>query len=273
MSTDLAGKAVLITGGTKGIGLACGLAYARRGALCTLTNRWGSADEGELKSQFRAVGGPEPHIVEADAGNAEDTKALVQELRDRHDAVEVFISNVSLAQIVRGMSDYSKRNLLRSIEYTVWPTFEYLERIRETFGRYPRYVIGLSSIGPDSFVANYDFVAGSKALLETLMRYLNYRVRGQDCRVNVVRAALVRTDSLRATVGEDCIPFIERFDPQMFVTPEAVADTVFALTSGLMDGISGQVLTVDNGVAFYDNVMRLFGERDRHQIPPKEKQP
>jgi len=271
MSIDFAGKAVLVTGGTKGIGLSCGLAYAQRGALCTLTNRWGSADEEAIRGQFRAVGGPEPHIVEADAGSAEDTAALVAALKERHDSIEVFVSNVSFAQIVKGMSDYSKRALMRSIEYTVWPMFEHLARFREAFGRYPRYVIGLSSIGPDSFVANYDFVAGSKALLETLIRYLNYRLRGEGVHVNVVRAALVRTDSLRATMGDDCIPFIERFDPRMFVSPEAVAETVFALTSGLMDGVSGQVVTVDNGVAFHDNVMRLFGERARLEITPKEK--
>ncbi len=271
MSTDFAGKAVLVTGGTKGIGLQCGLAYAQRGAICTLTNRWGSADEDAIRAQFRAVGGPEPHIVEADAGSAEDTAALVEALRQRHDAIEVFVSGVSFAQIVKGMADYSKRALVRSIEYSVWPLFEYLAQLREAFGRHPRYVIGLSSIGPDSFVANYDFVAGSKALLETLIRYLNYRLRGEDVRVNVVRAALVRTDSLRATMGDECIPFIERFDPHMFVSPEAVAETVIALTSGLMDGVSGQVVTVDNGVAFHDNVMRLFGERDRIEITPKEK--
>lgn len=32
--------------------------------------------------------------------------------------------------------------------------------------------------------------------------------------------------------------------------------------SGLMDSVSGQVLTVDRGTSFFDNVMRLFEERD-----------
>ena len=45
MFNDFRGKAVLITGGTAGIGLATGLAFGRRGADCTLTYRWGSADE------------------------------------------------------------------------------------------------------------------------------------------------------------------------------------------------------------------------------------
>jgi len=272
MLNDFSGKAVLITGGTKGIGLGCALAFARHGAQCTLTNRWGSADEDELRQKFAEVGGPAPQIVEADAGEPEDTKELIAKLRQGHDRIEVFVSNVSFAQIVKSTKDYSKRALIRSIEYSVWPTFAYLDEIKKQFGNYPRYVIGMSSIGPDAFVANYDFVAGSKALLETLTRYWNYRMRDEDCRINVVRASFVRTDSLRATMGDECVPFIERFDERMFVTPKQVGDAALALCSGLMDGVSGQVVTIDHGVAFYDNVMRLFGERDRLEIFPKEKQ-
>lgn len=271
MLNDLTGKAVLITGGTKGLGLGTALAFAARGARCTLTNRWGSADEEELRARFAAVGGAAPAIVEADAASAEDTESLIAELRKQHDGVEVFVSNVSFAQIVKSTDDYKSRYLMRSIEYSVWPTFAYLEEIKKQFGRYPRYVIGMSSIGPDAYVSNYDFVAGSKALLETLMRYWNYRMRGEDCRVNVVRAALVRTDSLEATMGAECVPFIERIDPRMFVTPEQVGSVILALCSGLMDGVSGQVVTVDRGVAFSDNAMRLFGERDTVKLFPKEK--
>ena len=67
----LAGKAVVITGGTKGIGLACGLAFGQVGARTYLTHRWGSADEDELRRRFAEVGAPEPVIVEADVSNAD----------------------------------------------------------------------------------------------------------------------------------------------------------------------------------------------------------
>ena len=67
--TDFADKVVLITGGTKGIGRACGLAFAKLGAQVWLTHRWGSADEAELKAAFEAVGGKPPQIVEADASH------------------------------------------------------------------------------------------------------------------------------------------------------------------------------------------------------------
>jgi|NGEPerStandDraft_6_1074524.scaffolds.fasta_scaffold00542_8 enoyl-[acyl-carrier-protein] reductase (NADH) len=262
MLNDLKGKAVLITGGTKGIGLATGLAFGQRGAHVTLTHKWGSADETEIRAQFAEVHAPEPRIVEADAGSSEDTKALLSELKKSHSQVEVFISNVAFAQIVKSMGDYQKRSLLRSIEYSVWPMIEYLQEIKELFGSYPRYLIGLSSQGPDKYTANYDFVASSKAVLETLCRYLAFRLAGQSININVVRAAFVRTESLTATMGEECAPFIERFDPSLFVTVEEVANTILALCSGLMDAVTGQVICVDHGAPFYDNVMRLYGERE-----------
>lgn len=264
---DLRGKAVLITGGTRGIGLAAGLAYGRQGAHVTLTHKWGSADEETIYRAFADAGAPRPDIAEADAGSSEDTRSLLESLRKRHAAVEVFISNVAFAQVVKDLQDYQKRALARSIDYSVWPMVEYTLQIKAIFGSYPRYVLGLSSIGPDKFTANYDFVASSKAVLETLCRYLAFRLGPEGTRVNVVRAALVRTESLEATMGPECVPFIERYDPSMFVTVEEVAGALLGLTSGLMDAVTGQVISVDHGAPFYDNVMRLYGERDRITPP------
>lgn len=270
MLNDLKGKAVLITGGTKGIGLATGLAFGRQGAHVTLTHKWGSADEDEIREQFARVGAPEPTIAEADAASNEDTKALLTELKKRHQSIEVFIPNVAFAQVVKSMDDYQKRYLLRSIEYSVWPMIDYLKEIKAIFGQYPRYLIGLSSQGPDKYTANYDFVASSKAVEETLCKYLSFRLANENINLNVVRAAFVRTESLRSTMGEDCIPFVESFDPSLFVTVEEVANTILALCSGLMDAVTGQVIAVDHGAPFYDNVMRLYGERETIQ-PLKEK--
>ena len=263
---DFHGKVVLITGGTRGIGLATGLAYGRLGAHVTLTHKWGSADDDAIYQAFADVGAPRPNIAEADAGSAEDTKALLEELHEAHQKVDVFISNVAFAQIVKTMGDYQKRALLRSIDYSVWPMVDYAVQIKSIFGSYPKYVIGMSSIGPDKYTANYDFVASSKAVMETLCRYLAFRLGPEGVRVNVVRAALVRTESLKATMGPDCIPFIERFDPSMFVEVEDVANAILALTSGLMDAVQGQVVSVDHGAPFYDNTMRLYAEREQLKL-------
>jgi NAD(P)-dependent dehydrogenase (short-subunit alcohol dehydrogenase family) len=263
MLSHLAGKAVLVTGGTMGIGLLTGLAFGRQGAHCTLTHKWGTADEDEIRRRFAEAGAPPPAIVQADVSREEDTDTLLEAMRRRHDRVEAFVSNVSVALVVSGLEDYQKRSLFKSIEYSAWPLFAYPQRIKEVFGRYPRYVVGLSSGGVDAFYKNYDFVAASKAVMETLGRYMSYRLFDEDVRVNVVRSRLVRTESLRATFGVEFEPFAERFNMErQFIPAEEVANVVLALCSGLLDGVSGQVIMVDRGTTFFDNLMRLYNERE-----------
>ena len=267
MLNDYRGKAVLITGGTMGIGLATGHSFGRQGADVYLTHRWGTADESEVRAKFQEAGCSEPHILEADVGHDDDTDALLGEIKKKHERLEAFISNVSVAHVTRGLEDYDKKSLFRSIDYSTWPMVAYTKKAKEVFGKYPRYVIGLSSGGPDAFYKNYDFVAASKAVMETLCRYMNYRLFDEDIRINVVRSRLVRTESLRATFGRDFEEFAERFNmKRQFISCEEVADAILALCSGLMDGVSGQVLMVDRGTSFFDTLMRIYEERDSIDI-------
>ncbi len=107
--------------------------------------------------------------------------------------------------------------------------------------------------------------------METLCRYLSYRLFDADCRVNVVRSRLVRTESLRATFGRDFEAFAERFNmKRQFISCEEVAGAILALCSGLLDGVSGQVLMVDRGTSFFDNLMRMYEERDALDLSPRE---
>lgn len=246
-----------------GIGLATALAFARHGARTVLTYKWGTVDEDTVRERFRGEGLPEPLIVRADAGSDEDTAALIAEMRQRFDAVDTFVSNVSAALVVGELEAYSKKSLFRSIEYSAWPMVDYTMRIKAAFGAYPRYVIGISSTGVDSYSRGYDFMAAAKAVMETLMRYMNYRLSGEGVRINVVRSRNVRTVALTDTFGADFEAFAGRFTrDQHYLSPDEVGEFILALASGLCDGVSGQVLTVDRGTTFFDNMMRLYEERD-----------
>lgn len=267
MIRDLSPETVLVTGGTMGIGLATALAFASRGARCVLTYKWGTADEDAVREQFVRRGAREPDIVRADVGNADDTAELMRHLRSTGGPVGVFVSNVSAALVTAELDDYTPKALFRSIEYSAWPLYEYTARLRETFGTYPRYVIGVSSTGVDSYSRGYDFMAASKAVMETLCRYLSYRLEAAGVRVNVVRTCNVKTLALEDTFGRDFAKFAGRFTrPEHSVDPSEVGDAILALASGLLDGISGQVITVDRGIKFFDNVMHLYEERERLEL-------
>ena len=261
---DLAGKVALVTGGTMGIGLATGLAYGRAGARAVLTYRWGTADEAAVRRRFTQAGAPDPLIVEADVTRAEDTCALLERIAAEHDGVDVLISNVAFALRVDSIDGYERRGLERSLDYSAWPMVAYTRAIHQRFGRYPRYVIGMSSDGPDGFFQNYDFVALSKAVLETMCRYLNFRLFDEQVRVNILRSRLVRTASFDATFGAEFHNLLEALGgfEDCYTTPEDIGNAALALGSGLLDAVGGQVIMVDKGFSFFDNLMGI-GERAR----------
>lgn len=263
MIGDLAGKTALITGGTMGIGLATALALAQRGADCAITYKWGTADLDEVQSAFAKTGGRQPLIVQADVSNAGDLTQLMDQLRERWNRVEILVSNVSVALLIRSFDDYSLRALNKSLEYTAWPIVEYTRRIRQEFGKYPRYVIGMSSPGPDSYSRGYDFVATSKAVLETMCRYMSHHLFDEDIRINIIRSQAVRTQTLRETF-DGFEEFAKGFmKEEHFISPAEIGNVVVALCSGYLDGMRGQVLNVDRGIGQFDNLVGLYSERER----------
>ncbi|MCB9639189.1 MAG: SDR family oxidoreductase [Myxococcales bacterium] len=263
MQNDFRGKAVLITGGTKGIGLAIGLAFGRLGAQTYLTHRWGSADESEILARFEALGAPAPQIIEADVVNDDDLKSLIKIIQEKHERIEVFISNVCVVQPANGIESYKKRSLLKSLEYSAWPFVNYTMQIKKAFGHYPRYVVGISSDGPDHYFSHYDYVAASKAVMETFCRYMASRLHKQDVRFNVVRTRSVPTDAIREIFGNDYVDFVSKYGgEEYFMQPEEVADAVLAVCSGMLDALNGQIIQVDKGSSFADTMLRLMEKRE-----------
>ena len=258
---NYAGLAVVVTGGTKGIGLATALAFAARGADVTVTHKWGSADLTEVLDAFAKIGASAPHVMDADVARDEDTLEAMQAIKRRHSKLTALISNVAFGPLVHDLEEYTRRGLVTAIEYSTWPLVSYTKIARQVFGQPPQYVVGVTSQGPHAFHPNYDIMAAAKAALEALCRYMHYRLRDAGTRVNLVSTRFVSTDSLRATFGDDFEAFVERHSPGMFVTPEEVAEAIYGLCSGLMDGVGGQVVTVDRGAAIFENFSRLYAER------------
>lgn len=267
MSLDHSNSVVLVTGGTRGIGLATALAFARHGARTILTYRWGTAEDEQVIQAFRDVGGPDPWIVEADVASKEATHDLAARIAERYGNIDVFVSNASMALLIKSLDDYSERGLYQSFKASAWPTFEYLLALRKHTTRFPRHVVIMSSDGPDRYTNAYDFVAASKAVLETLMKYVQFRVKDEPVNINVLRSRAVRTESFDSTFGGEFYGFLRRLvDDEWFMTSEEVANAALALCSGFFDGVRGQVITIDRGATFGDGISHLYTERERRGL-------
>jgi NAD(P)-dependent dehydrogenase (short-subunit alcohol dehydrogenase family) len=243
-------RAVLVAGGTRGIGRAIGLAFARTGARVVLTHRWGSVDPAELAAEFAAAGAAAPEVVEADVGEAADTRRLLEHIGPP--GVDVFVAAVCV--VGKGDGTLAARTLRRSLSYSAWPVRAYVEAMAEAWGAPPRYTIALSSDGADHFYPGYDYVAASKAVLEALCRRL--AERHPTARINALRARQVDTTGYREMFGEDARARIARF--ALFdLTPDEVAQAALALAGGDLDGLSGEVVTIDHGAAALDNLVNV----------------
>jgi NAD(P)-dependent dehydrogenase (short-subunit alcohol dehydrogenase family) len=267
---DFTGKVVLITGGTRGIGFETGLSFAKRGALCILTYGWGDHDEIEIYSAFEACSAPKPLLIQADVINHDDTLALLNQIKKIAPKIDVFISNVAVASSVKGFDDLTLKGLKQAISYSTWPIVGYTKEIYKIFGVYPKYIIGMSSTGPDNYSMGYDYVASSKSIMEVFVKYLNYHLRGHDVCINVVRSRAVKTKSLNDTFGQDLTEFVEKYMPDNFwMEPQEVSEAIVGLCSGYCDSISGETVLVDKGTTFFDNLMEIYNRSQKTKLKAK----
>ena len=84
-------------------------------------------------------------------------------------------------------------------------------------------------------------------------------LQAEGTKVNVLRTRGVVTESYKDVFGDRAVAMTKAFS-EYEITPEEVADTIYSLCSGLFDSLSGQVVTLDKGAGFADNLLSL-GDR------------
>ncbi|MFN2592438.1 MAG: SDR family NAD(P)-dependent oxidoreductase, partial [Candidatus Dormibacteria bacterium] len=92
--TGVAGKRVVLTGGTNGIGLAAAAQLAPMGATLTIVGRNPERLAGSL-ARLREAGGdaPVPDVVMADLSSQAEVRRLAAELADRYERIDVLVNN------------------------------------------------------------------------------------------------------------------------------------------------------------------------------------
>ncbi len=265
---DFTGKVVLITGGTRGIGLETGLSFGKRGAQCVLTYNWGDHDEAAINAAFAEKKALKPIYLNADVSKNEDTKALLQELKSQgFTGIDIFISNVSGAMVINAFEDYTLKGLKQSISYSSFPMVSYTKEIFNTFGKYPKYIMGVSSTGPVNYSIGYDYVAASKTVMEVFVKYINFRLRKHGVVINAVRSRAIKTKLFENTFGKDLVEFAAKYVPDNYwIEPIELAEAIVGLCSGYCDTISGQIITVDKGTSFFDNLMEIYTRSQKKKL-------
>jgi len=237
---------ILITGGTRGIGRAISLRFARAGASVTANYLRNQEAADELKATAEREGLP----IELCRADLTTPQGLEQIERSIHDAGGALSGLVHCAAtgVHRTLSELTARHFDWTFSLNVRAFFELMRVLVNRFSERSS-VVAISSMGALRALPYYSLVGASKGALEALARHLAVELAPRGIRVNILAPGTVATEVWKVIPeGEDRVAAARDRTPiRRLVTPEEVAWAAQFLCSEAATGIIGQTLVVDGG--------------------------
>lgn len=204
----VAGRTVLITGGSSGIGRATALLLARHGAQVLLVARGAERLE-ETRLEIVTAGGM-AHAYAADLSDPNAVDSLVARVQAEHPVIDVLVNNAG-----RSIRRSVALSYDRFHDYERMIGLNYLGAIRLIMGLLPRmrerhdgHVINISSIGVQTNPPRFSAYVASKAALDAWTRVVSSECLAEGVHFTTIHMPLVRTPMIAPTRLYDRFPAI-----------------------------------------------------------------
>ncbi len=217
LSKRVAGRAVMITGASSGIGEALASRLGDAGAQVLLVAR--SADKLIAMKQAIEARGGVAFVYAGDLSDAEDTQRLIALVLADHDQVDILVNNAGIS-IRRSVAKSYER--VHDFERTL--ALNFLGAVRLIMGFLPGMraqkrgqILNVSTIGVQVNVPRYGAYIASKAALDAFSRVLAVEALKDGVKVTTIYMPLVKTPMMKSTTIYDAFPMR---------TPEQAAELI-----------------------------------------------
>jgi NAD(P)-dependent dehydrogenase (short-subunit alcohol dehydrogenase family) len=243
MDLRLDGKTALVTGASKGIGLAIAKAMASSGAKVMLSSR----KQEQLEKAAAEIDG-DVDVFAANAGEPDQAEACVSATIERFGALDVLVNNAATnpyfgRAIDIDLSRYDKTFQVNLRGVFVWTQLAWRMWMQEHGGN----VINISSVGGMQYGSLIGIYDTTKAGVIHLTKHLAAEL-APTVRVNAIAPGLVKTDFAKALYqsGEEAVAAM--MPMKRLGIPEDIGPAAVYLASDAASWITGHVMVIDGGL-------------------------
>lgn len=245
---DIRGKVAVITGASRGIGLAIATTFAEAGAKLVISSR---KQEGldAAASTIRAKGGDVTAIA-AHNGDKAQLQALAQAAIQTYGGIDILVNNAAtnphFGPLLDAEDSLWQKTLDVNLMGNVWLTQAVVGSMRERGGGRIINVASINGLRPGRWQGIYSI---TKAAIINLTQTLAMELASDNILVNAIAPGLVKTRFASAIWDNEILlnPIVERTPLQRIGDPEDIAGIALYLASPASRFATGQVFVVDGG--------------------------
>ncbi|KAF2101044.1 NAD(P)-binding protein [Rhizodiscina lignyota] len=246
-SSGLNGKVALITGGTKGIGLAVAQRLAKDGALVAVN--YGS-DKKAADEVVHHIGADRCIAIQADAGSVAGVAKIVEETVKKYGRIDILIANAGVLPM-KTLESTTEEDFDKTFALNVKGPYFLIQKAVPHMKEGSHVVTISSSLCHSTAVTPpYLLYNSTKGAIEQMTRVLAKDLGSKKILVNCVAPGPTATELFMRGKSEQIISMIANQSPmQRLGQPDEIADVIAFVSSDQNRWMSGQLCMV-NGAAF-----------------------
>jgi 3-oxoacyl-[acyl-carrier protein] reductase len=241
-------KVALITGGSRGIGRAIALNLAKNGANVAINYANSSEKAEEVIEEIKSLG-VNAISIKADVSSEEDVNSLVKTIEKQLGKIDILVNNAGITKdnlLIRMKTEDFEDVLDVNLKGTFLCTKAVARAMmKKKYGKIINITSVVGIIG-NAGQANY---SASKAGVIGFTKSMAKELGSRGIRVNAVAPGFIDTEMTRVLSEEIKEQMINSIPLNEFGNTQDIANLVVFLASRMSDYITGQVISVDGGMA------------------------